>query len=402
MPELASERTCTGCMACADKCPRRAISSHANSDGHRYVSVESALCVECGLCEKTCPVVNGRSYGDNSLRSDFFAGWSTSSFVRKNGATAGIFGALASEFIRNGGYVAGAVMDGLECKYLLTDKPDDIERLQGSKYTSSDPTGIYSAIYKLLREDKTVLFSGLPCHVAALLSFVPARLYAGLYTVDLICGGVSSPALIRRYARQHPAVKSIVSFRNKDHGWKPTGYRYSLKYRTDRGEVISERGGRNLVTDGFACELTDRYCCYDCRFARTHRNADLTIGDLWNDTRFKEEHYNGVSAIISHSAKGLELLQRSDIETHAIDPKDVLRNNHRIYNGRSLKSLFPERRILKFSLRYFTYPMLMRIYANNLKTANPLWWPFAAYRYLSFKLAFFFTKRRNRKILNSL
>ena len=70
MPKLASINTCTGCMACGDICPKNAISAVNGYDGHRYVETDTSLCVECNLCEKTCPVVNGDVYGENSLKSN--------------------------------------------------------------------------------------------------------------------------------------------------------------------------------------------------------------------------------------------------------------------------------------------------------------------------------------------
>ena len=289
MPKLASRYTCSGCMACKDICPRQAIFRRTGKDGHRYVSVDPSLCIECKLCEKTCPVVNGYVYAENTLASTFYAGWSGDSVLRNNGATSGIFGTLSQAFLDQGGRIAGAVMDNLECHYILTSSSTDIPRLQGSKYTTSDPTGIYRAVLKKLKEGCPVLFSGLPCHVAALLNYVPQNLQDKLFTVDLICGGVSSPLLIEKFVQHNPGVETILSFRNKKHGWKPEGYRYSLTYLKDDGSVVSENPAkRNLVTDGFACELTDRYSCYGCRFAGIHRKSDMTIGDLWRDTVFSE------------------------------------------------------------------------------------------------------------------
>ena len=150
MPKLATKYTCTGCMACLDKCPTKAIFRTDGSDGHRYVKIKSEKCVECKLCEKTCPVVNKLSYGNLSLNSEFYAGWSQDSDIRNNAATSGIFGTIAKSFIENGGWVAGAVMDNLQCNYLLTNSIKDIPKLQGSKYTSSNPNNIYSKILKIL------------------------------------------------------------------------------------------------------------------------------------------------------------------------------------------------------------------------------------------------------------
>ena len=403
MPKLASKYTCSGCMACKDICPKKAIFKQIGKDGHRYVSVNPSLCIECKLCEKICPVVNGYSYGDNTLESAFYAGWSKDSVLRTNGATTGIFGTLAWDFLNRGGWIAGAVMDGLECNYILSDSYEDIPRLQGSKYTSSDPTAIYSSVLSKLKGGDKVLFSGLPCHVAALLNYIPKILHERLYTVDLICGGVSSPLLIDRFVQNNPDVKSILSFRNKNRGWKPDGYRYSLTFQTKDGKVVSESPEkRNLVTDGFSCELTDRYSCYNCKFSGMHRKSDITIGDLWKDRTFTDQHFNGVSSLIVHSEKGKRLLESANIELSKVSPGQVLVPNHRIYDGRSGKEYLPERRFMGFFFKYLSYESLLKIYASNLRTKNVLWWPFALYRLVSFRFLNWFRQRRDNKLLKEI
>ena len=403
MPELASKQKCTGCMACKDICPKDAIYSVIGADGHRYVKIDNDLCVECKLCEKTCPIINGTSYGENSLKSEFYAGWSNDRLIRDNGATSGLFGSIADSFIRKGGLVAGAIMDGLECKYILTNSLDDIGKLQGSKYTSSNPSEIYKTVLENLKCGKMVLFSGLPCHVAALLSFIPIKFQTKLYTIDLICGGVSSPKLIERFVLEKKNIASILSFRNKKNGWKPNGYRYSLTYLSKHGDTISEsQYTRNLVTDGFACELTDRYSCYNCNFNGCHRKSDMTIGDLWKDKLFATEHYRGVSSIIVHSEKGNTLIKSSAITLKKINPKNILYPNHRIFNGKSIKAYFPERQLIGWAFKWLDYKSLLRIYAGDLKTRNFLWWPMAAYRLISFRIADMYQRRLSNKILNKL
>lgn len=403
MPNLASKSTCTGCMACVDKCPHHAIFINRGNDGHRYVSIDYNICVECKLCEKTCPVVNEFIYGENNLGSDFFAGWSNDSTYRKNGATSGIFGTLARTFIENGGWVAGAVMDGLECKYILTNSVNDIDKLQGSKYTTSNPVGIYKQILERLKLQEPILFSGLPCHVAALLSYVPIKLQQDLFTIDLICGGVSSSLLIEKFADNIQNLDSIISFRNKINGWKPNGFKYSLTYETEDGVIHTESSNqRNLVTDGFACELTDRMSCYDCNFSKTHRKSDLTIGDLWKDDMFTNEHFNGVSSLIVHSPKGKKILDQSPVMINKIAARQVLIPNSRIFNGKSIKKIFPERKLIGLLFKYLSYKSLLRIYGSDLKTSNIVWWPFAVYRVMSFRIAQAFRERSNKRILAKL
>lgn len=390
-------------MGCMNVCPVQAITTEYYSDGHRGISVNPDVCIECGACERVCPVVNGSVYGKNTLDSEYYAGWATKQDIRRRGATSGIFGALAERVISEGGYVAGAVMEGMACRYIISNKYEDIERMQGSKYTSSDPGCVYKEVRSKLSEGREVLFCGLPCHVAGLLEYLPSRMRENLTTVDIICGGVSSPSLIRRYAEHVGDMEDIISFRDKSSGWKPTGFRYSLKYiDKDANVVDTSAKGRNLITDGFACELTDRYSCYDCRFSFTHRKSDLTIGDLWGDTEFKDQHCNGVSGIIAHSEKGREQLAKAGIELHPIIPERLLCNNYRIFNGKSIKGRFPERRWLAYALHHLSYDSLLKIYGSALKPIRLLWIPFTVYRLLSFRFAEFLNKRRGKQLLKQI
>jgi MinD superfamily P-loop ATPase len=42
---------CTGCGACVDACPRRAISIHGS-----LAMINQELCSQCGICTRVCPI----------------------------------------------------------------------------------------------------------------------------------------------------------------------------------------------------------------------------------------------------------------------------------------------------------------------------------------------------------
>lgn len=404
MIKLAKNRDCTGCLACRDACPKKAIITYYDKDGHKMVRISEDSCIQCHKCESVCPIISKNPNGSYDLNSGYYAGWSKIAQIRKNGATSGIGGTLAYDFIRKGGLVASACMDGTKCIYRLIDNTEDLKYIQGSKYTYSDTNGIFKDILEALKNKNKVLFIGLPCHAGGLLNFIPSTYRNDLFVVDLICGGVSSPALIDRFINyKDNDITNIISFRNKDNGWKPLGFRYSLKYRDRDGNIIEDLGNkRNLITDGFACGLTNRYSCYDCKFSYPHRRTDITIGDLWKDKDFQEEHHNGVSSLIVHNEKGLNLLYNAPIELKPIKPQKVLLPNHRIYNGKSLKSIFPERLIFHKVIKKSQYNTLLKIYASDLRPLKLTWIIFAIYRILSFNIEKQYNKWINYKILNKI
>lgn len=405
MPRLASITTCTACAACIDVCPSSAISFKTHGDGHLYVDIDNSKCIECKKCERTCPIVSDYSYGSNDEVREAYAAWGNSTIETSNSASGGVFYELAKSHLASGGVVAGAIMDGLRCRYSLIDVEKDLHLIQGSKYTYTNPEGIYKSIIALLEHGKSVLFGGLPCHVAALIKSVPVSLKHRLTTVDLICGGVSSPILIDKYKElKDPGLKKIISFRDKTDGWKPNGFRYRLKTKDENGKIyVQPKGTKNLITDGFACALTNRYSCSDCKFAYLTRKSDMTIGDLWGDTRFASHHHNGVSIIYPHSERGLGLVKSSDLTINKINPIDYLQRNKRMFVGRSIKSKLPERRYIKFLFNHLSYNPLLKIYGTDFKKKDLIvWFPLAAYRYLSFRLDSFLITNRARKIIDNL
>lgn len=388
-PHLAKYEECTGCMACVDSCLQLALQNSLNEEGHIVPVVDDSKCISCGLCEKTCPVVSKINYSSSPL-AKAYAAWAKDNELRKRSATAGAFAALAQRILSEGGYVCGAAnVDGFHVKHICIDKTEDLHLLQGSKYTQSDTRGIYQTVYKHLKAGDTILFSGTGCQIAGLYGFLRRRKYNGtLYSVDLICGGVPSRLLIDKFIENEPyQIKRIISFRSKDNGWSPKGFKYNLKVEDIEGHVHDLTGRRNLITTGFACEMTNRYSCYQCQFAGVNRLSDFTIGDYWGVKDYPEQHYNGVSVIIAHNDKAENFLQTCNryIETKRTDVSDVLAHNKRLAMTKDKRYLLPERKYLTFAFRMISYKTLCKIYAFDFENKSP-WMLYKVYRVLASKL----------------
>lgn len=93
---------------------------------------------------------------------------------------------------------------------------------------------------------------------------------------------------------------------------------------------------KNLITDGFCSELTNRYSCYNCRFVGLERKSDFTIGDLWGDKKFPREHYNGLSLVVAHQETSIQLLNQMSEYLHCepIEANDAVRHNYRLVSGK--------------------------------------------------------------------
>lgn len=50
-----SKADCSGCNACAEACPKHCIEMISDKKGFLYPKLDTAVCIDCGVCEKVCP-----------------------------------------------------------------------------------------------------------------------------------------------------------------------------------------------------------------------------------------------------------------------------------------------------------------------------------------------------------
>lgn len=378
MIKLASIKSCTGCMACVDVCPKQCISPIRGDDGHSYVTIEHDSCIKCHKCEKICPVVSHYDYAENRLDlSQPYAAYATDANLRKNASSGGVFAAFAQYIISMGGVVYGAELSNNQVKHTAITHIEEIHRLQGSKYMPSNTTGVYKEIKKNLDNDRPVLFTGVGCQVAGVLSFFKKHPHRNkLYTIDLICGGVPSPLLVERFINESPLMPSqIVAFRD--------GKEYTFSYRDSQNNIIkADKSLRALPLYGFTSGLTNRYSCNNCPCAGTYRRSSITIGDFWHDLHSQGHR----SVIVCHNESGEELIEKAALNIEKISWRDFLPYNSRMAYGKTLYSYRPERIFLGKILGSMSYPIIEKIYATKITPRNILWFLYKIERYLFQKL----------------
>lgn len=361
-PNLASIEMCTACMACIDACPKSALTSVLNDNGRYQIECDTDSCISCGLCERVCPVVT-LQFGKRKKGTSYpFAAWAIDEGLRLKSASGGIFAALAYQVISNGGVAIGACMDGLEVKMKLIDKIEDISLLQGSKYQQANSCGIYSLVKTLLRRGEKVLFSGTPCQIAALYSFLGKTSTDNLVTLDFICSGLPSILPLQYELKKRGEGIRTLTFTDKANGWLKSK---SLNLYDNNGRVINI-GWNNGISNAFSSKLTHRGSCVDCCFCHPERISDLTVGDFWGDKEFVSEHEKGLSIVIVHSPKGKKELDLSSIELRSVTWKSFLMANPRMIYGKLLSAKYHplrrhtahyyEKKSLKDIERLFVFP----------------------------------------------
>lgn len=308
MIKIQDKSKCNGCHACAAICPQNAISMVADEEGFWYPSVEEFLCVNCSLCEKVCPVMKKETETDE--QTEAFAAFHRDGAILKNSSSGGVFSALAANVLSAGGVVFGAAFDSdFSVSHQAVTDISTLEKLRGSKYMQSRIGDSYRKAKAYLDEGKTVLFSGTPCQIGGLLSYLK-KPYDTLITQDIVCHGVPSPAVWQQYLAKRRREKGdasvcTVSFRDKANGWK----RYELSIGFEGGAEYRVPFTNDPMMRTFLRDLSLRPSCYDCAFKSVVRKSDITLADFWGVEKVMPDldADQGVSLVLLHSEKGKAL-----------------------------------------------------------------------------------------------
>ena len=224
MIEIENKTKCSGCHACANACPKNCISMTSDEEGFWYPQVDKSKCIDCGLCEKICPIIH-KWQPDNSRTTTAMAAINTNEEIRLKSSSGGLFTLIAENIIDQGGVVFGAAFtdDFKSVRHICVDNIADLDKLRGSKYVQSKIGDTYKQAKEYLDSGRKVLFTGTPCQLGGLYSYL-RKPYENLFTQDIICHGVPSPMVWERYVdfREKKSASSTqrMFFRHKKYGWK--------------------------------------------------------------------------------------------------------------------------------------------------------------------------------------
>ena len=200
MISIQNKRECCGCKACDDVCPKEAISFKIDEEGFWYPEVDMLKCINCHLCEKVCPILHhdGISKGNLERPITFILQHKNVS-ERFNSTSGAAYPTIARYYLENGYYVAGHIFnEDYSVRGYVTNTLEELELLRKSKYLQSDMHGVYTTVKNLLKAGEKVLFSGCPCQIAAMKTFL-GKHYEGLLTIDFTCMGIDSPLAFKKY-----------------------------------------------------------------------------------------------------------------------------------------------------------------------------------------------------------
>ena len=309
MISITEKENCTGCYACKNICPQGCINLKNDSEGFWYPQVNTDLCNDCGLCEKVCPILHKR-YIDNAPKA--YACYSKNEKIRLESSSGGIFTLIAEQVIDKSGVVFGARFDdGFNVIHDYVESKADLKEFRGSKYVQSKIGDTYKQVKYFLNQGKLVLFSGTPCQIAGLKSFLQKE-YDNLLCIDIVCHGVPSPKVWERYIsyqenRTGASVKRIA-FRRKDEGWK----RFCVSFLFNNDTEYLETFKKDLYMQAFLKNICLRPSCYACNFKTLHRQSDITLADFWGIQNLLPEMDDdkGISLVFINSARGESVFEQ--------------------------------------------------------------------------------------------
>ena len=326
---ITSTNKCTGCMACYNVCESNAIEMIENEEGFLYPVINKEKCTNCGKCKKVCPV--NTVYEETFPKMKCYAAINQQEEDRMKSSSGGMISLFAKEILKHNGVVYGAELVHQEVKHVRIDKVEDLYKILGSKYVQSKIGDIYLKVQKDLKNNKEVLFTGTPCQIEGLKSFLKTE-YENLTCISIICHGVPSPGVFKKYLTEIENVKDThitnVNFRNKDQGW----HEFSMQYSYANGEKKTIPFTKDKYMRGFLNNYYLRECCYNCemRFGKKNR-ADVIVGDFWGiENVFPDMDDNkGISAVIINSEKGIKIFEKlkSSIKYKETTFADILKAN---------------------------------------------------------------------------
>ena len=313
MKIIENTNLCNGCHSCFSICPNNCIVMEQSNEGFLYPQIDEKNCANCGTCKRNCPINKSQvERTREKIIPKTFGVININESIRMDSSSGGVFTLLAEYVISQGGVVFGAKFDNdFSVIHSKTETIEGISEFRGSKYVQSKIGNSYKNVKSFLEEGKTVLFTGTPCQIGGLKSFLSEE-YENLICIDIICHGVPSPKVWQKYVLFREKIAEskteTIIFRNKNKGWKNYSIQFSFANKTEYCEVFN----RDLFMQAFLKNLCLRKSCYCCDFKTINRISDLTIADFWGVQNILPEMFDdkGTSLVLVQSQKGQDIFDK--------------------------------------------------------------------------------------------
>ena len=364
--EIDVKEDCCGCTACMNVCPKSAIEMEMDEEGFLYPKVHKSKCINCGLCKNVCPILN-KNKNENFNQKGYIFQYKEDD-IRLESTSGGFFTAIAEYILKNKGVVYGVSLDkNFVAKHERVTDKQDLWKFRNSKYVQSDPNKTFKQVKQDLGKKLLVCYSGTACEIEGL-KFYLNKAYDNLITVDVICRGVPSPLLWKKYIEEKNKNGQIdkVYFREKKYG-----YKYSnLCLHNKANKIIYSNGiESDQYLRAFFSNIACRPSCYNCHFKEQYHKADFTIWDCFNvyeyDKNFDDD--KGTTRVLINSKKGNQIFNQISKEHNVkkIEIEKLVNNFYQMFNpikyNRKRKIFFKELNVEKIE------KVLNKYFPNSFK-----------------------------------
>lgn len=338
MIHIEDKKECCGCWACYNACPKHCIRMEEDEEGFRYPAIDTSLCIDCGLCEKVCPIIHADKTDTPHAQQGFLVQHKDEK-IRKESTSGGAFTAIAAWIIRQGGivYGAGYRKGTFIVEHQGVEAEQDLSIFRNSKYVQSNVGDTFRQALEQLKAGRWVCFSGTPCQIEGFRNFLRNREYERLVCVDLVCRGIPSPRILTRYIEAQQTLIggefTNVLFRDKYYGYHYSSFSI---YNKEKGKDYHKGVDSNAYLRAFFNNLSDRPSCYDCRFKKRYRKSDLTIWDCFPIEKFtKDFDGKGTTRVLVQSEKGKMIMNAigNELRTVCVEPDRLVSDVREMFHS---------------------------------------------------------------------
>lgn len=323
MIKIKEKEKCCGCTACLNVCPKGAISMLPDEEGFPYPLVDKEKCVGCDLCNKICPIIHPKTKEE---KTQGYVIRNKNANILFESTSGGAFTAFAEYVLHQQGVVYGAGYDKdmcVICKRATESK--HLSEIRGSKFVQSNLGSVFREVQADLHKNLLVLYTGTPCQIAGLLSYLGEK-PGNLLCMDFVCRGVPSPGLWENYVaymqKRYGARMVGARFKHKTYGYHTS----TMKVDFENGKTYFGSGRIDPYMKAFVREMSSRPSCAHCSFKGIARPSDITMFDCYEYSRVtgKIDDDKGWSSLLIHSDLGESVFEeikdsllwsKEDVET---------------------------------------------------------------------------------------